>query len=56
MKRKYVTPTVVGATSAFCAVKTDRRLQALMIKDAIATAGFLIATVYETAAMIQICE
>ena len=24
--RKYVTPTMVGGTSAFCAVKTDRRL------------------------------
>ena len=39
MNRKYVTPTMVGATSASCREKTDRRLYALMIKDAIATAG-----------------
>ena len=39
MNRKYATPTVFGATSAFCAVKTDRRLYAFLINDAIATAG-----------------
>ena len=45
MNRKYVTPTVVGATSAFCAIKADRRLYAIMVKDAFADEDF-IATVY----------
>ena len=44
---------MVGATSALGAIKTDRRVSAFMINDAIATAG-LFATVYETAARLQI--
>ena len=43
---------MAGATAAFCAVKTDRRLQTFMINYAIATA-VCFATVYETAAIIE---
>ena len=39
MNRKYATPTMVGATSVFCSVKTDRRLSTFIIADAIATSG-----------------
>ena len=41
MNRKDATPTVVGATSAFYAYKTARRLWACMINTAIAIAGFV---------------
>ena len=53
MNRKYGTPTVVGATSAFYAVKTGRRLYAFMINNVIATTE-LFAIVYETTARIEI--
>ena len=39
MNRECGTPTMVEATFAFCAFKTDQRVQACMITDAIATAG-----------------
>ena len=54
MNRKYATATMVGATSAFCAVQTDRRLQALMIKQMLLPPQDCFATVYETAAIIEI--
>ena len=41
MNRTYVMPTVVGATSAFHAVKTAGRLWAFMINTAVATAGIV---------------
>ena len=40
MSCEYVTPTMIGATFAFCAVKTDRRLYGLS-SNAMAAAGFV---------------